>query len=212
MATQPTYIWIRAGQQPGRRLSNPPGRSAGDDVVGEGQTGCWIIYRWLTGENSCPLVNRPENWIAVRGNGCILVQRIGTALAAESQEHHVLAAGLGEMRQIRRAHEGNPEAVGARGRLLLRMATQAEGLRVERRVASHPEDGAVRLVGVEAAEIAAPASAAKPARPAEASASAKESATQAASATEVAAALPTQPVRQDSLRAQRLYRIADAVH
>ena len=64
----------------------------------------------------------------------------------------------------------------------------------------------MRLVGVEAAEVAASASAATPARPAEAAASAKKA---ASSSAEVTAALPA---RQNSLCAQRLHCIADAVH
>lgn len=64
---------------------------------------------------------------AIRGHGRILVQRTGTALAGEGEKDGVLAAGLCHSRQIRRAHEGEAEAVGAGGRLLLRLAGRADG-------------------------------------------------------------------------------------
>ena len=146
--------------------------------------------------------------LGIRGHGGVFVQRTGIALAGERQEEHVLAARLGQMRQVRRAHEGDSEAVGSRGRLLLRLAGDAERLRIERRVGAHPEDGPVRLAGVEAAEAAAaaPAAAATKTAPAEA-ATAKASAAQPA-AKQAAAVY----AGQAALGANRLDRIADAVH
>ena len=80
-----------------------------------------------------------------------------------------------------------------------------ERLRVERGVAADPEDGAVRLAGVEAAEVAASA-AAKAARPAE---TAPRSRRQTRRKFLRRTVLST---RQGSLRAEGLDRIADAVH
>ena len=76
--------------------------------------------------------------------------------AREREKHRILAAWLGQPRDVRRADECEPESVRARSRLLLRLTVQTERLRVQRRVAPHPEDGPVRLAGIESAKIPAP--------------------------------------------------------
>ena len=63
------------------------------------------------------------------------------------------------MRNVRRAHKSDAEPVAPGWRLLLRLAAQRKRLRVERRVATDPEDGAVRLTGIKAAKVSPPSSA-----------------------------------------------------
>ena len=101
------------------------------------------------------------------------------------------------MRQVRRAHKGDAEAVGARGRLLLRLAAQAEWLGIERGVAANPIDCAVRLAGVEVAKVAAPS--------AKAASSAESPPAKTSSSAEVSAL-------RAILRTVSLDGIADAVH
>ena len=55
----------------------------------------------------------------------------------------------------------SPKRLVPDGRLHLGLAEQREWLRIQSRVAAHPEDGSMRLAGIEAAEVAAPAAAAR---------------------------------------------------
>ena len=73
------------------------------------------------------------------------------------------------------------EAIGAGCRLLLRLTAQAERLRIQGGVAAGPEDGAVRLAGIEAAKIAAPSAAKSSAATAAETASAETARTAKAS-------------------------------
>ncbi len=76
------------------------------------------------------------------------------------------------------------ELIGAVGRLVLRLAEQRERLSIEDGVRSIPRNRAVRLAGIEAAEVAAPSS----------SAAASTASTEAAAATAAeAAAASTKP-------------------
>src|SRR5450631_3357382 len=92
--------------------------------------------------------------LQIRGHRCVVVLRSRLARAAQREENSILAAGLGEARNVGRAHEREAEAIGSGGRLLLRLAAQRKRLSVQRRVAAHPEDCSVGLPGIEAAEVA----------------------------------------------------------
>ena len=89
-------------------------------------------------------------------------------------------------------------------RLLLRLAAQRKRLCVKRRVAADPEDSSVRLAGVEAAKVTAPATA-------KSASSAESATTRASKATEVSAALSILSARQDALGAEGLDCVAYAV-
>src|SRR5579863_2775851 len=140
------------------------------------------------------------------------------------------------MGDVGSADEREAEAIGSRGGLFLRLAAQAEWLGIQRRIAAVPENGAMRLTRIEAAEIAETATAAAPA--AKSSAEPTETASLESTGTSTK---PTCAHREESctgstavhdhhactarlawlsarsllipeLRAERLHRIAQPVH
>ena len=89
------------------------------------------------------------------GHGSVLVEGRRRALAGEGEEDEVLRVVRDQVRDVGRANEGEAEAVGGVAGLGEGLAAQGERLGVEGGVAAVPEDGAVRLVGIEIAEVAA---------------------------------------------------------
>src|SRR5208337_2395851 len=109
---------------------------------------------------------------------------IRRARARKREEDRIFAAGLGEGRNVRRAHERKHEAIRSIRRLRLLLAEQGERLCVEVGGVSIPGDGAVGLRGIEAAEVASPTTAASTATPAEAAASTAKTASAKTTAAE----------------------------
>src|SRR5208337_3378639 len=127
---------------------------AGDGIVDRGQS--------RSGEVAAAL--------CIGGKGGVKVVGIRRARARKREEDRIFAAGLGEGRNVRRAHERKHEAIRSIRRLRLLLAEQGERLCVEVGGVSIPGNGAVGLRGIEAAEVASTTTAASPARPAEAAA------------------------------------------
>ena len=116
---------------------------------------------------------------------------------------------LDEVRDVGHADQRCAESVGGVGGLVDLLTADGEGFSVERGVAAVPEDGAVGLVGVEVAEVAAPSESASSA-PAKATASAESAASSssAASASTPTAGASTAGLRRSclSVRASGLER------
>ena len=91
------------------------------------------------------------------GHSRVKVVGIRRPRAGKRKEDRIFAAGLGEVRNIRRAHERKSEPVGTVGGLRLLLAEQSERLRIEVGSGAIPRDGAVGLRGIEAAEISSAA-------------------------------------------------------
>src|SRR5208282_6724821 len=96
----------------GRRVGNLVGRElcAGNRVVDRRQS--------RGGKVAASLRNG--------GNGGVKVVGIRGARARQREEDRIFAAGLGEMRNIRRAHERKGEPIRSIDRLRLRQADQRE--------------------------------------------------------------------------------------
>src|ERR1035438_9699373 len=123
-------------------------------VVSELLKICGVVNRRQTG---CGKISAA---LQIRGHSCVVVLRSRLPRAAQREENRILAAWLGQARNVGRAHERQSEAIGSGCRLLLRLAAQRKRLSVQSRVAAHPEDGSMRLARIEAAEVAAPTAAA----------------------------------------------------
>ena len=152
----------------------------------------------------------------IGGNRGVEVVQIGRARAGKSEKDGVFATGLGQPRDIRRAHERKREVIRAIGRLILLLAQQSEWLRVEDRIRSVPCNGAMRLAGIEVAEVSessasASSSTEATAAPAEPTAStAKPSPASVSTEQTALASVPALPI-QATLHLDRLDRIADPV-
>ena len=100
-----------------------------------------------------------------------------------------LPLGLVRSRQIRRAHEGNPEAVGAGGRLLLRLAAQANGSALSAELLPIQKMAPCGWPGLKPRKLPRPPPPPPPKPP--------ESAEPPAARQTASAALPILPARQD---------------
>ncbi len=154
-----------------------------DGVVGERLPGCGIVNG--NGRAGWPdQIGEVARPFEVGGDGSVFVNRTRRVLAGKGEEDKILAAGLGQLGDEGLAGDGESVVVGVVAEVLLGLASDGEGLGIKSGWAAVPEDRAVRLAGLEVAEVAATTSATTPSasatRAAEAAAgSAEESSTSA---------------------------------
>src|SRR6185437_12307469 len=111
----------------------------------------------------------------VRGwNGAVFVEGRGRPLARKHEEEEIMRVVFNQVRNVRHPHHHRAKAVGGIRRLVDLASANRKRLSIQRGIAAIPEDGSVRLVGIEVPEI--PASAATSATEPSAAASTKSTA------------------------------------
>ena len=127
------------------------------------------------------------------GHAAVLAERRGRALPGSIEEDHVFGVVLDQVRNIGRAHKGEPKLIlGVAGlRLLLGLDGERSG--IQRRVPTCPKERAMGLVGLEIAEIAESAATSAAAAPASSETSASEASTASAKSAASTRATPSRP-------------------
>ncbi len=183
-AGQPLVVARGAGQV-GQRQEVEQGSGLGSDPVGgngvveERRARSWIVDRDKRAGCGRQLAEVASTFGGCR-DGAVLVKGRRGSLARQREKEEVFLVMLQQPRDVWCAGIDQAEGIGRVGRLTDGLPAECKIMRIEGRVRAVPEEGAMRLVGIEMPERAAKAAAtaaAEPTTPATATSSAKAATT-----------------------------------